>query len=202
MRRWARLCRWAPLAVLAFGLSSALGEDTAGVTRATPGGWFEALMFYTFAGIAVVSAIGVCVSQRIVRMAVWLFFSLTAVSVMYFLLAANFLAALQLIVYVGGVLVLLLFGVMLTGSGPWARFTVSRGQLITAGVTCVVLLACFVVALLGADWGQLVSVHEGASVEALGRRLITTYVFPFEIAGVLLMIVMVGAAHLARSEKQ
>ncbi|GIK15398.1 MAG: NADH-quinone oxidoreductase subunit J [Planctomycetota bacterium] len=172
-----------------------------GVVYAVPGGWFEAVMFYVFAGTAVLSAIGVCVSRSVVRMATWLFFALGAISVLYFLLAATFIAAIQLIVYVGGVLILLIFGVMLTSQSPWVRFTPSRLNLAVAGVICAGLLVCLSSILLEADFGAPLATTPGVTVEAIGRRMLTHYLVPFEIAGVLLMIVMVGAAHLARQEK-
>jgi len=175
--------------------------ENAGVTVAEPGGWFEASMFYLFAGATVISAIGVCVTRNVVRMATWLFFALGSVAVLYFLLAASFLAAIQLIVYVGGVLILLIFGVMLTSKSPWARFEVDKKQVILAAMVCGVLLACLVTMIYRGNWGPMAVRAPGVAVERFGRRLLTDYLVPFEVAGVLLMIVMVGAAHLARQEK-
>jgi len=173
----------------------------AGVVYATPGGWFESAMFIIFAGVAVGSAFGVCLSKSVVRMATWLFFSLGSVAILYFLLAATFLAAIQLIVYVGGVLILLIFGVMLTNQSPWVRFEASKLNLGVAGVICAGLLICLTTIMLQTDWGWVTPRSKGVTVEALGQRMITHYLVPFEVAGVLLMIVMVGAAHLARQEK-
>lgn len=187
----------------AFGLQTAapIATDAQGVVYAVPGGWFEATMFLVFAGIAVASALGVCLSRSVVRMATWLFFSLGAVSILYFLLAATFLAAIQLIVYVGGVLILLIFGVMLTNQSPWIRLEPTRMNLAIAGIICIGLLVCLTTILSQGSFPASASVAAGSTIEAIGRRLLTHYVVPFEIAGVLLMIVMVGAAHLARQEK-
>jgi NADH-quinone oxidoreductase subunit J len=171
------------------------------VKAAAPGGWVEAVLFYFLAAMTAVSAIGVCVTTNIVRMAVWLFMALSAVAMLYFLLAANFLGAIQLIVYVGGTLVLLIFGVMLTSKSPWARFDCPKIEIVGAAAVCVTLFACLCIVLTGTVWHGVHEIIPGAAVIDIGRRLVTTYVVPFEVAGVLLMIVMVGAAHLARQGK-
>ena len=173
----------------------------AGVTNvAAPGGLLEAVMFYGVAAVAVVSALGICISKNIVRMAVWLFATLGSVALLYFLLAANFLGAIQLIVYAGGTLVLLIFGVMLTSKSPWVRFEAGAVEIVGAAAVCLVLLACLCIVFGRAAWRGVEQVVPGAAIADIGRALLTTYLVPFEIAGVLLMIVMVGAAHLARQE--
>ena len=77
------------------------------------------VLFWLLAGGIGVSALMVVVTQNIVRAAAWLLFTLAGVSALYFLLAADFVGATQLIVYVGGTLVLVVFGVMLTAQGPF-----------------------------------------------------------------------------------
>src|SRR5881394_820577 len=79
-------------------------------------------LFYFFAALAGVSAIGLVVSRNIVRSAVCLLFTLTGVAGLYFLLGAEFLAAVQLVVYAGGTLILIIFGVMLTSKSPFSKF--------------------------------------------------------------------------------
>lgn len=182
----------------------AAGEGgSVGVTSAAaPGGLLEALLFYGIAGATVLCALGVCFTQNIVRMAVWLFGALAMVAMLYFMLAANFLGAIQLIVYAGGTLVLLIFGVMLTNKSPWARFDARLSERVAAGVVCVLLAICLCIVLSRTTWNGAEGMVPGASVADIGRRLLTIYLVPFEVAGVLLMIVMVGAAHLARQEKQ
>lgn len=176
--------------------------DMQGVTHAAaPGSLFEALMFYVVGGATVLSALGVCVSRNVVRMAVWLFMALGMVAMLYFLLAANFLGAIQLIVYAGGTLVLLIFGVMLTSKSPWVKFEAGKGETLLAGAVCATLLAVLVIVFSGASWAESQQASAGASLKLLGNELLTRYVVPFEVAGVLLMIVMVGAAHLARQEE-
>jgi len=188
--------------VALLGLTSpALAASTDATNAASPGGLLEGALFYAVAGATVASALGVCVSKNIVRMAVWLFMALGSVSMLYFMLAANFLAAIQLIVYAGGTLVLLIFGVMLTSKSPWVRFDTPKVEFVGAGVVCLALAASLGVLLSRTTWAGTKEIVPGATVAALGEKLLTTYLVPFEVAGVLLMIVMVGAAHLARQEE-
>ncbi len=176
--------------------------QTAGVTEAAaPGGYLEVVLFYAVAAATVVSVLGVCASRNIVRMAVWLFLTLGAVALLYFMLAANLLGAIQLIVYAGGTLILLVFGVMLTSKSPWVKFECGKIELGLSVVVCLALLVCLCTLLARTAWAGVEEVVPGASVASIGERLLTTYLVPFEAVGVLLMIVMVGAAHLARQEK-
>ncbi len=186
---------------LAVGESAAAAQRVGVTNAAAPGGLLEALLFYGVAASTVIAALGVCITKNIVRMAVWLFVALGSIALLYFLLAANFLGAIQLIVYVGGTLVLLIFGVMLTSKSPWARFEPGKLELMAAGLVCGSLIIVLCAVLLRAAWSGPVGVVPGATVADFGRRLLTTYLVPFEVAGVLLMIVMVGAAHMARQEK-
>ena len=187
----------------AFGAEIPVADDPSVVTGAEqPGGVLEFFLFYGVAGLTVVCALGVCFSKNIVRMAVWLFGALGAVALLYFLLAANFIGAIQVIVYVGGTLILLIFGVMLTTKSPWVRFQPRKWEIMGAGLVCLALLICIGVALDRVVWSTAEGAASGTPVADLGRALLTTYLVPFEVAGVLLMIVMVGAAHLARQEKK
>lgn len=166
------------------------------------GGMVEAALFYLVAAVTAGSALGVCATRNIVRMAVWLFVALGAVAMLYLLLAAPFLAAIQLVVYAGGTLILLIFGVMLTSKSPWVRFDCPKLELVAATGVCVLLLVCLVIVLTSSTFAAgPQAATTGATVADLGRRLMTTYLVPFEVGGVLLMIVMVGAAHLARQER-
>src|SRR5919108_1096570 len=79
----------------------------------------NALLFYVLATLTGVSAVAVVVTQNIVRAATWLLFTLGGTAAIFFLIGADFVGATQLIIYVGGILVLVVFGVMLTAQGPF-----------------------------------------------------------------------------------
>jgi NADH-quinone oxidoreductase subunit J len=162
----------------------------------------EAVAFYVFAAVVLASALGIVVSRNIVRSATCLLGTLGGVACLYFVLHANLLAVIQLIVYAGGTLVLIVFGVMLTSKSPFVIFSATRGQIVAA-VLVTLLLACgLCTLLLQADWshpaGQL---SASPQVKAVGVMLLTDYLVPFEAASVLLLVVMIGAAYLARPEK-
>src|SRR5437762_11318704 len=108
-----------------------------------------AVLFYIFALMAGGSALAVVVTKNIVRMAVSLLFTLAGVAGLYFLLNAEFLAAVQLVVYAGGTLILIVFGVMLTSKSPFSRFEPKTGEVAVAITVAVVLLAALLVAIPG-----------------------------------------------------
>jgi len=163
----------------------------------------DALAFYIFAILSVGSAVGVVASKNIVRTAVCLLGTLGGVACLYFLLDANLLAVIQLIVYAGGTLILIVFGVMLTSQSPWVGFAATRAQVFGAGLVSILLAAGLMTLLLSVDWRKSPQAPLEASpkVAEAGRLLLTTYLAPFEVASVLLLVVMIGAAYLARSEK-
>src|SRR5580698_8489605 len=102
------------------------------------------VLFAIVAAMTAVSALGVLLSRDIVRMAVWLLFTLIGVSLTYFLLGAEFVGAVQLIVYVGGTLVLVVFGVMLTAHGPMRRLQTRPAEWAVGGLLGVVLFGLLV----------------------------------------------------------
>jgi len=194
------------LAVLTTSAGTALADYTsqrpAGTGLAPPGAIDEAIMFWTFAAGAIVCTLGIVVSTSVVRMAAWLLGVLVSVAALYFLMAANFLGAIQLIVYAGGVLVLIVFGVMLTGHAPGARLVARRIELLAGAAVCTVLLAVLASVLLAANWQtSQTPAQAGSSVSQMGTSLLTTYLVPFEAASVLLLVVMIGAAYLARPQR-
>ncbi|MBN2563000.1 MAG: NADH-quinone oxidoreductase subunit J [Phycisphaerae bacterium] len=163
----------------------------------------EAFAFYLFGGIALLSAICIVLSKNIVRSAVWLLGALGGVACLYFLLDANFIGAIQLIVYAGGTLILIVFGVMLTSKAPWAGYAPTRGQVVGAAAVAVLLAVGMCVLMLQPDWSATATAEplsDSPTVEEVGGALLTQYLVPFEVASVLLLVVMIGAAYLARGE--
>lgn len=181
--------------------AAASAAQSEGVPRAQQGGAVEAGLFYLFGGTLLVSALGVCLSKSVVRMATWLFFTLGAVAVLYLLLGAVFLGAIQLIVYAGGTLVLLVFGVMLTSKSPWVRFDCPRSELLAAGGVACVLFLALVAVFTRTTWPGQSTGAPGSPVALFGKELLTTYLVPFEVASVVLLVVMIAAAYLARQER-
>src|SRR5882762_4647396 len=98
------------------------------------------------------SAIAVVVAQNIVRSAAWLLFTLAGVAGIYFLIGADFVAGTQLLVYVGGILVLVVFGVMLTAQGPFISMKTGPADWAVGGVVGATLLAILIYAILTSNW--------------------------------------------------
>jgi NADH-quinone oxidoreductase subunit J len=112
----------------------------------------ETIIFAIYALAACGGAIAVVVSQNVVRMAFWLIISLGSVAGLFFLLNADFVGATQLLIYVGGTVVLLIFGVMLTASGPMLTIKSAPGEVVLAGLAGLAVLGMLVFATIGVDW--------------------------------------------------
>ena len=162
----------------------------------------NALLFWLFALMAGGSAIGVVVSRNIVRTAVALLFTLMGVAGLYFLLHAEFLAAVQLVVYAGGTLILIIFGVMLTSKSPYSRFEPKLGEAILAISIAVVLLVALGLGITKTTFAQNPIDTGLYPVDKLGQVLLGDYLVPFEVVSVLLLAVMIGAAYLAKGRRR
>ena len=157
----------------------------------------ERLIFFLFALPAVVAGVAILLSTNIVRTAFWLITMLIAVAGLYFLMGAYFLGMIQILVYVGGVAVLLVFGVMLTSRQMAAKLRPGRIEsLWLAGVSAVLLLG-LVLSVVHAHWEQGPAVAASSPAD-IGHSLMGDFLGPFELASVLLLVAMLGAAYLAR----
>src|SRR5438552_2073848 len=105
-------------------------------------------LFWTIALLTGLCALATVVAQNIVRSASWLLFTLAGTSSVFFLLGADLVAAIQLLVYVGGTLVLVVFGVMLTAQGPFISMKTSSAEWAISAVAGVLLLAVLAISLL------------------------------------------------------
>jgi NADH-quinone oxidoreductase subunit J len=210
----------------------------------------NSFLFYVLAALTGATAIAVVVTQNIVRAAAWLLFALAGTAGVFFLLGADFVGATQLLVYVGGTLVLVVFGVMLTAQGPFINLRIGAVEwAVAAGVGLVLFgVLAFAVwpaspppyfteadanrplapsitlgeSLLGIEqatpwWRKRTDVDpappSGASgdrsslipitVTGINRpRTRMSYLLPFEIVSVHLLVVLIGAAYLARAKRR
>jgi len=158
------------------------------------------VLFCLLGLMAVGSAALVALSSHVVHCALWLVVTLGAVAGMYLLLAAEFVAWVQVLIYVGAVVVLLLFTLMLTRAPIGALPDLDGpGRLVSAGVaavTAAVLVTSFAVSFRGAR----LSIHaeDVGTASALGTRLFDSWVLPFEVVSLLLLAALVGAIALSR----
>jgi NADH:ubiquinone oxidoreductase subunit 6 (subunit J) len=185
---------------------------------------WHTFFFLFFALVACVFAIAVVVSSNIVRMAFYLVMSLGATAGIFFVAGADFVGSMQLLIYVGGTLVLLVFGVMLTAQGPFVSMKTRGGDWIMALLLSGCLFALLVPAAFSVkDWqagktkGHIVQEDTAArlGMGLLGARVdkledrpaelkpgMSGFLLPFEIVSVHLLVVLVGAAYLARTKKR
>jgi NADH-quinone oxidoreductase subunit J len=161
-----------------------------------------AVLFYACAAMAGLAAIGVVLSRNIVRTAVCLLFTLMGLAGLYFLLNSEFLAAVQLVVYAGGTLILIIFGVMLTSKSPFSRFEPKMTEIVVAVSVALLIFGALVMAITHVTWPVSPAPTDALySVDALGQALLGDYLVPFELSSVLLLLVMIGAAYLAKGRR-
>jgi NADH:ubiquinone oxidoreductase subunit 6 (subunit J) len=157
----------------------------------------ETVIFFLLAGMAVAAGVAILLSTSIVRMAYWLIGMLIAVGGLYFLMGAYFVGVIQILVYVGGVAVLLVFGVMLTSRQLAPKLLPGRGEVIWLAIVGFVLLEALTLSIVHTRWQQN-AVVPANSVGEIGRNLLGEFLGPFELVSVLLLVAMLGAAYLAR----
>jgi NADH-quinone oxidoreductase subunit J len=163
----------------------------------------DVLLFAVIASATALSALAVVFSRNIVRSAVWLLFTLIGVSLLYFLLGAEFVGATQLIVYVGGTMVLVVFGVMLTAQQQFLRIRTGPQEWVVGSVLAIALFVLLVTVSLRLGEAKTAPPPEplpGAG--PLGVGFLTNYLLPFEIISVHLLVVLIGAAYLARAKRR
>jgi NADH-quinone oxidoreductase subunit J len=158
------------------------------------------LIFYLFAAITVVSAFFVVTNRNIVYSAFFLLFTFFGVAGIYVLLGADFVAIVQLIVYVGGILILLLFGVMLTNKITNVEIKTGTINIYPAVIGVGLLSGSLLAALITTSWRTLPTEVPLPTTTALGTMLLQQYAVVFELLGIILLIALIGAASIARKE--
>lgn len=160
------------------------------------------VIFYLFAILTVGSAYLVVTTKNIVHSAFYLLFTLFGVAGLYVLLGADFIAIVQLMVYVGGILILLLFGVMLTNKITDVKLRTGTLHIIPAVVGTGLFMGVLVSMMLRTNWKSEPTEIPTTTLYGLGRFLLTDYVLIFELLGILLLIALIGAASIARRDKE
>ncbi len=158
-------------------------------------------VFYLLAALTVGSSMMVAFSRNIVYSTFALLGAFMGVVGIYVLLAADFVAMVQLLVYVGGILVLTIFAVMLT-SGI-ADVTVSNREvgIVPSLVTVVILGAVMLYAVVKTPWQQApAQMSSSPTTYAIGNAFLGEYVLPFEVASLVLLAALVGAIVISRQE--
>ncbi len=162
----------------------------------------DQIIFFLFAAIALAGAVLVVTSRNAIHSAIWLITTLLATAGIYLQLKAEFLFAVQIILYVGGIMVLFIFVIMLVNLDVAVR-QIQFNRQTTVALVLALALGGLLPALhfflgqdvaLGAPRAQPV----GPNTEAVGQVLFARYMVPFEIASVLLLVAMIGAVVMAK----
>ena len=161
---------------------------------------YVAIVFYATAIVMVVGGIGMVLNRNMIRSAMLLILTLSGVAVMYVLLSADFLAIAQLLVYVGAIMILMLFAVMLTPNQVDLPAGSPQAQRISAALTALAVGALAVGVVVTNPWNLRSAPLNTQTAENLGNLLLSTYVLPFWIASVLLTVGLIGAIVIAREE--
>jgi NADH-quinone oxidoreductase subunit J len=164
------------------------------------------LIFYAFAALTLAGALGIVFTRNILYAAFSLLLTFLGVAALYVLAGADLLAVVQIMIYVGGVLVLMIFGIMLTGKTTDKYLPSPSNNRIAGTLAGLGLFGLFVTAILKANFSTISWITEAgqsnksvteSTVAGIGINLMTDFVLPFEIAGILLMVALLGAAYIA-----
>ena len=159
------------------------------------------ITFWFIAGLTIISAVMVVYSKKLLNSAIALLFTLFGVAGLYVFLWADFLAAVQVVVYIGGILILIIFGIMLTNRITTVHISHSSIQRGYGGMVVVGLMGFLGWMIVRTPWLQGQSVEPEQTVAIIGRLLFTDYLMPFEVTSVLLLGALIGAATLSRAEE-
>lgn len=169
----------------------------------------ELVLFIALGAITIIASLGVILARKPIYSALFLLVNFCSLAGLYLLLNAQFLAAAQVIVYAGAIVVLFLFAIMLLGGGEEARgmANVKRqtSSVLAIGLAIILLVEVGYVVVSGTLTGTQGSdtpeaIARMGNVQAIGKLLLTDYLLPFELAAVLLLIGIVGAVVLAKKK--
>ncbi len=159
-----------------------------------------AAIFYILAGIILGSAVMVVSLKNIFHCALYLVLCLFGVAGIYILLSAEFLAAVQVLIYVGAITILMIFAIMLTAKLYNAKIKQSNEQVFPGIIIVAALLIATIFTLSRTAWKVSYEVAEVQSIVGIGNLLLTKYVLPFEVVSVVLLTALIGAIIIARKE--
>ncbi len=158
------------------------------------------IIFYLVAAITVVSAAGVAFSSNIVHSAFSLVGTFGGVAGIYVLLGADFVAAVQILIYVGGIVVIILFAVMLTHRIADVQVTNRSVGKIPALIVTGLVITLLVSTILESSWNKADQVAYDPTTAQIGELFLTDYLLPFELASIVLLVALIGAVTLSRKE--
>jgi NADH-quinone oxidoreductase subunit J len=159
------------------------------------------IAFFFFAAITLISAGIVVFSRNIIYSAFSLLFTFFGVAGIYVLLNADFIAIAQILIYIGGIMVLLMFGVMLTNKVVSVDIKTGTMQMLPASILTSMIAGSLCGIYYITDWHMVEHIPANTGTTGtLGEMFMTTYLLPFEVASVVLLVALIGAAMIARRD--
>ena len=160
------------------------------------------VVFYFFAAMTVVGAGIVVFARSLIHSAFGLLFTFFGVAALYVFLEADFLAAAQLVIYVGGILVLLLFGVMLTHKLYDLKLRTEMHQVFPSLLVTLAVFATLLGVLLRTTWHVPAQAPQSPTTAEIGTLFMKDFILPFEIASIFLLVALIGAAMIVRRKAE
>jgi len=155
-------------------------------------------IFLMVSGLVIASAFWVVFSPNLIHSAVSLLFTLFGTAGLYVFLYADFIAATQVVIYVGGILVLIIFGVMLTNRIDTPSIAAGSANQFIGGMGAFAIFVMQIGVIFNTPWKIGSNQSREATVDTIGKLLLNEYLLPFEIVSILLLAALMGAALLSR----
>jgi NADH:ubiquinone oxidoreductase subunit 6 (subunit J) len=154
--------------------------------------------FFVLAAIAIIGAFMAVTLRNLVRAALGLILSFMGVAGIYFVLEAEFVAVVQILIYIGAISVLILFAIMLTRGIMTSTVSAENSQWVIATFVSVLVFAILLFVAINTNWPVSPATSVADLIPKLGTELVTTYLLPFEAVSLLLLAALVGAIVIAR----
>jgi NADH-quinone oxidoreductase subunit J len=160
----------------------------------------EALAFWSLAIVLVGSALAVVLSRNLFHSVLWLALALTGTAGVFLLLQAEFLAAVQLLLYAGGIVTIVVFAIVVTERLVGERISQTNRRITAGAVTSLALIALVVNTIFRQPLPAATQSLPGDLTRRLGESVLMQFVLPFELLGVLMLAALLGAVYFARPE--
>ena len=161
----------------------------------------ETVAFWSLAVVLVGSALAVVLSKNLFHSVLWLALALTGTAGVFLLLEAEFLAAVQLLLYAGGIVTIVVFAIVVTERLVGERITQTNRRITAGAVTSLALIALVVNAITRQPLATVREPLPSDLTRTIGESILTRFVLPFELLGVLMLAAMLGAVYFARPEE-
>lgn len=161
----------------------------------------EVVAFYALAAMLVISALAVVLSKNLFHAVLWLALALTGTAGIFLLLDAEFLAAVQLLLYAGGVVTIVVFAIVVTERLVGETITQTNRRIAGGALVCGALLWLLVTTVLQRPLTMQRPVMSEDLTKAIGESVLTRFVLPFELLAVLMLAALLGAIYFARPEE-